>query len=260
MPARLLALSVALLALAVGATHVVGRLGHQPDTVRMAILYALPGAIFLCGRVAFPRRPIAPSLRDAGRRSPWIAAAIALDLAPIGLAYLAGALTLTYGDQTLAATRVTTALWALPLLVLVAFRFSERPLRATLYAAARTGAGPRAAWILTLLCGTALALPAVAPGFDFSERPFVVAALAVALCREVTATALFQGSGLVAAGIYRGVLAYVDGYVIHDWVSPLFPGANYVSSSDLFYLGRVAGPLAAALLLLVVLVRRKAPG
>ncbi len=75
--------------------------------------------------------PPAPGLRWS-RLLLWIGVAIAVDLAPIGIAYQLGWLTLTYGDQQLAATRAATALWALPLLVLLAVRFYERTLRGRL--------------------------------------------------------------------------------------------------------------------------------
>ena len=164
----------------------------------------------------------------------WIGVAIAVDLAPIGIGYRLGWLTFTYGDQQLAATRAMTALWALPLLVVLTMRFYERVLRGQLFAGALESWGAPAAWALTLLCGTALALPVVAPGFTFSEPAYVAAALVTALAREIGSTVLYRASGLVAAGLFRGTLLFVDFYLIADWLAPVFPSANYDTSGDSF--------------------------
>ncbi len=305
-----------LLDLAAGATWFAGRYGDgQPDALRLFLVWALPGLVFLCGLLtrerkarraaagALPQRlrlpgiplpalpppkpslPIpsalpSPSLTSGGTPAPaggaappapglrwtklllWIGVAIAVDLAPIGIAYQLGWLTLTYGDQQLAATRAATALWALPLLVLLAVRFYERTLRGRLFEEALAGWGAPAAWTLSLLCGTALALPAIAPGLSISEPAFVAAALVTALAREVGSTVLYRASGLVAAGIFRGTLLFVDFYLIADWLAPVFPSANYVTSGDAFYLLRAASPLVAALLLVRFLPARaaQAPG
>jgi hypothetical protein len=290
-------LAMLLLDLAAGATWFAGRYGHgQPDALRLFLVWALPGLVFVVGlltrakptavpggsggkgmpgRLRLPGIPLpalppakpvlplpaAPSAPAAGSDARpgsgprWsrllilLAVAIAVDLAPIGVGYRLGWLTFTYGDQQLAAHRATTALWALPLLVLLAIRFYERTLRGQLFRGACESWGVAAAWALTLLCGTALALPTVAPGFSWNEPAFVGAALATALAREVACTVLFRAAGLAAAGLYRGVLAFVDFYVIADWLAPVFPSANYVTSGDSFYLLRAASPLVAALLL-----------
>jgi len=257
-------LALLLLDLAAGAAWYAGRFGHgRPDALRLFLVWALPGLIFLCGMLTRPKRaahrgapavPAAlPVVSALGRRWStllvWIGVAIAVDLAPIAIGYRLGWLTFTYGDQHLAASRASTALWALPLLVLVAIRFYERTLRGQLYRLAEASWGPRAAWTLSLLCGTALALPALVPGFSMSAPDFVAAALVTAFAREVGCTVLYRASGLVAAGLYRGILAFVDFYLIADWLAPVFPSANYVSSVDSFYLLRAASPLVAALVL-----------
>ncbi len=296
-----------LLDLAVGATWFAGRYGSgKPDALRLFLVWALPGLVFLCGLLTQekkkrragpgelpprlrlpgiplaalpPAKPVLPTLSlpaaapAAGnvalsppapgargssglRLLPWIGVAIAVDLAPIGIGHRLGWLTFTYGDQQLAATRATTALWALPLLVVLAIRFYERVLRGQLYRSAEESWGTRAAWTLTLLCGTALALPTIAPGFSWSEPAFVAAALVTALAREISCTVLYRASGLAAAGLLRGVLTFVDFYLIADWLAPVFPSANYVTSGDSFYLLRAASPLVAALLLVRFLPAR----
>ena len=216
-----------------------------------------------------PPAPVALPATAAERAAPapgprwtklllWIGVAIAVDLAPIGIAYQLGWLTLTYGDQQLAATRATTVLWALPLLILLATRFYERTLRGRLFAEALESWGAPAAWTLSLLCGTALALPAIAPGLSLSAPAFVAAALVTALAREIGSTVLYRASGLLAAGLFRGTLLFVDFYLIADWLAPVFPSANYVTSGDAFYLLRAASPLVAALLLVRFLPARAA--
>lgn len=258
MTGRVTALALLLAALAAGAAWVAGGLAGKPDELRMALLWALPAAVFLCGRFTFGRGRAPHSFAAALRRLPWIAVAIGLDLAPIGAGFLLDWLTFTYGDQTLAATRARTALWALPLLVVVGIRFWEGTLRGALYEGAKANLGGRAAFALSLGAGVLLALPALAPGFVPLETPFFAAGVATALCRESVTLLLYRDAGLVAAGLYRGLLAYVDGYGIHDWSSPLFPSANYVTSTDQFYLLRVAGPLAALALIAFALRSRRA--
>jgi len=262
-------LALFLLDLAAGATWFAGRFdAGRPDALRLFLVWALPGLVFLCGMLTFAgRRPVpgpaqspAPGAVPPPRLAPgeglrlprllvWLGVAIAVDLAPIGIGYRLDWLTFTYGDQQLAATRVTTALWALPLLVLVAIRFYERTLRGGLFRSVQESWGTGTAWTLALLCGTALALPTIAPGFSFSEPTFVAAALVTAFAREIGCTVLYRASGLVAAGVYRGTLAFIDFYLIADWLAPVFPSANYVTSVDSFYLLRAASPLVAALLL-----------
>jgi hypothetical protein len=215
----------------------------------------LPPAAVSLPATAAQGGPAAPGPRWS-RLLLWIGVAIAVDLAPIGIAYQLGWLTLTYGDQQLAATRATTVLWALPLLILLATRFYERTLRGRLFEEARESWGAPAAWTLSLLCGTALALPAIAPGLSLSAPAFVAAALVTALAREIGSTVLYRASGLLAAGVFRGTLLFVDFYLIADWLAPVFPSANYVTSGDAFYLLRAASPLVAALLLVRFLPAR----
>jgi hypothetical protein len=288
-------LAMLLLDLAAGATWFAGRYGQgQPDALRLFLVWALPGLVFVCGlltrepkrterttaasalpgRLRLPGIPLpalpparpmlplpaavpasaAPPVAAAPAQPwskwlPWVGIAVAVDLAPIGIGYALGWLTLTYGDQQLAASRATTALWALPLLTMILVRFYERTLRGQLFRGAEASWGAAPAWGLTLLVGTALAVPAIAPGFSFSEPAFVAAALVTALAREIASLVLFRSAGLVAAGLFRGLLAFVDFYVIADWLAPVFPSANYVTSGDSFYFLRAASPLVAALLL-----------
>ena len=259
MKARLLLLAIAVAALAAGAAWVTGGLDGKPDEIRMAVAWGLPATLFLAARFTVGRLPAKLGWSSLLAALPWIGAALALDLAPIGLAYALDWLTLTYGDQALAASRATTALWALPLLVVVAVRFSEATLRDALYERSRGSFGEPVAWTLSIACGALLVLPVVAPGGEPLETPFLAAAAVTALARQVVAIALYRRSGLVACGLHAGFLAFFDAYGLGDWISPLFPSANYVSSTDAFYALRAAGPLAAAALLVAVLRRTSGP-
>lgn len=183
------------------------------------------------------------------RLSFWIALAVVLDLAPLGIGFEAGWLTFTLGDAQPFSSRLMTAFWAWPLLVMVAIRFSERTLRGQLFGGLAEGWGAAGAWALTLLCGTALALPAIAPGFAFGAPLVVAAGLATALGREIGATVLYRASGLMAAGLFRGTLVFLDFFLVADWLHPVFPSADYSSSAGTFHLLRAASPLVAALLL-----------
>jgi hypothetical protein len=279
---RAVVLALLLVDLAAGATWFAGRYGGgRPEALRLFLVWALPGLVFLCGMLTLGRRevakravpaasPVAPPTSSPASLAPqparswpfllaWIGAAIAVDLGPIAIGHRLGWLTWTNGDPQLAASRAVTAFWALPLLALVSIRFYERTLRGQLFRRAREIWGSPAAWTLTVLCGTALALPAIAPGFSLPGTGFAAAALVTAGAREVGCTVLYRASGLVAAGLYRGALAFVDFYVIADRLAPAFPSANYVASGDSFYLLRAASPLLAALLLARVLGVKRGP-
>ena len=257
MKPRIVLLALVVVALAAGAAWVAGGLDGKPDPLRLAVVWALPAALFVAARFTVGRLAPKSGWSSLVATLPWIGAALALDLAPIGIGYALDWLTFTYGDQALAAGRVTTALWALPLLVLVAIRFSEGTLRDALHGHARPLFGEGAAWLLSAIPGALLVLPLVAPGGALLETPYVAAVGLGAVARELSAIALYRRSGIIASGIHRGVLAYFEGYALGDWASPLFPSANYVSSTDAFYALRAAGPLAAAALLLVALRRRE---
>lgn len=179
----------------------------------------------------------------------WMAVAWAIEFAPLGIGFQAGWLTFTFGEGRPVTAQLTTALWALPLLALVAIRFTERTLRGQLFRGLAETWGAPGAWGLTLLCGTALALPAIAPGFTFGAPLVVAAGLAMALGREIGATVLYRASGLVAAGIYRGTLIYLDLFLVADGLQPVFASSSYSTGAGTYQLLRAAAPLLAALLL-----------
>lgn len=286
-----------LLDVAAGATWFAGRYGvERAEGLRLFLLWALPGLVYLCGlltREPKPRaapasglpprlrlpgiplpalppvkpvlplptpakglpaaeasRPAAPVARASGPRLLfWMALAVVLDLAPLIVSFEAGWLTFALGDPRPLASRLMTALWAWPLLAMVAIRFYEGTLRGQLFRGLAEGWGTTGAWVLTLLCGTALALPALAPGFAFGAPLVVAAGLATAFGREIGSIVLYRASGLMAAGLYRGTLVFLDFFVVADWLQPVFPSAEHVQSAGTFHLLRAASPLVAALLL-----------
>lgn len=251
-------------ALAAGAVAVAGRLlaAGRPDELRVALVWGLPAVLFLGGHFLFRGAAPAPAPAPAPRRAlVWLAAAVGGELLPLGLALAAGWATLAEGDSALAAHRGSTVLWALPLLLFVGYRFWERTLRGQLYEQAAAGFGERAAWSLAVVSGTLLALPAIAPGLASPSRAYLVAALLLAVSREALTTALYRGCGLLGAGLYRGLFACLDGYLLNDWLAPVVPGTTYLVASDAVRFLRVAGPAAVALLLVHSLRRSPAtPG
>ncbi|MEZ5312937.1 MAG: hypothetical protein R2862_04390 [Thermoanaerobaculia bacterium] len=249
-------------ALAAGAVAVAGRLlaAGRPDELRVALVWACRRSSSLAATSLFRSAAPAPA-RARGRVLFWLAAAVAGELLPLGLALVAGWATLAEGDSALAAHRGSTLLWALPLLLFVGYRFWERTLRGQLYEQAAAGFGERAAWSLAVVSGTLLALPAIAPGLASPSRAYLVAALLLAVSREALTTALYRGCGLLGAGLYRGLFACLDGYLLNDWLAPVVPGTTYLVASDAVRFLRVAGPAAVALLLVHSLRRSPAtPG
>jgi hypothetical protein len=290
-------LAMLLLDVAAGATWFAGRYGvERAEGLRLFLLWALPGLVYLCGlltrepkpraapagglpprlrlpgiplpalppvKPVLPRptpakglpaaeasRPAAPVAQASGPRLLfWMALAVVLDLAPLIVGFEAGWLTFALGDPRPLASRLMTALWAWPLLAMVAIRFYEGTLRGQLFRGLAEGWGATGAWALTLLCGTALALPALAPGFAFGAPLVVAAGLATAFGREIGSIVLYRASGLMAAGLYRGTLVFLDFFVVADWLQPVFPSAEHVQSAGTFHLLRAASPLVAALLL-----------
>ena len=277
-----------LLDLAAGATWFAGRYGDgQPDALRLFLIWALPGFIFLCGLLTrekkprrtaggpqpaglrlpgiplpvlpparpvlpVPRLPIAATTAGAtgnvslppasgprwSRLLVWIGVAVAVDLAPFGIADRLGWLTFTFGEATALSNRLTTTLWMLPLLVVVSIRFSERTLRGQLFVGLSQGWGPPRRLDADAALRHGARSPAAAPGFAFVVPGAAAAALVTALGREIGSIVLFRASGLVAAGLFRGSLVFCDFFLIADWLRPAFPSAAY--SLEYRYLPPVA--------------------
>jgi len=249
---QLALLLVALATLATFAAGMVPAVLLRP--ARIGLLLGLPLVAGAVASVLLPRsaKRLGRSARVRGtaRFHLVLAGALALDLGAVGIAYALDWATLTYGDQALQAWKLVAVPIALPFTIAAATLGAEWALHARLWEVVSRENGARRATVLAIACGVALAVPALAPGFRVEKDAFLVAGLAIALLRETTTLALFRRGGLFVAGAYRGTLMAIDGVGLGDWFAFYFPVANYVSSAPGFYVLRVAGPLAALLLVL----------
>jgi hypothetical protein len=242
--ARLLAIVYVVLGAALAAA-----LGEAPKGAlgRYLLVFGLPAlvaflALAVLGAGAWRRRPDRPSRPGWARLLVLAGMVVACDLAPIGLGYLLGWVTFTYGDQRLEATKFWLPIW-LPVCLAAGIWGWELGLHQGLY---RAWAARGRAWVaggVSVLAGLALALAFVLPGLTIPDPAFAAAALATAGAREVVFLLFYRASGLLVAGLLRGLLLFVDAFVINDWFGAFFPMANYVSSDPIFYLLRAGGPL-----------------
>ena len=261
---RARALAVVLVALAAAATWLCGL---TPPAwgwpARLALLFVLPFAASVAATLLLPREPArqGASVKVLGtaRFLPIVGAAILLDLGAIGAGYALGFVTFTYGDQSLEAHKLLAVPLALPFTVAASTLGTEWALRARLFDAPRRAGQPGEGALLSIAAGTALALPALAPGFEIADGAFFAGGVAVALLREALALALFRGGGLFVAGAWRGALVAVEAFGLGDWNAFYFPMANYVTSDPRFYWIRAAGPLAAFALVALFARRRNEP-
>jgi hypothetical protein len=258
---RVRQLAFVLVALGLAATAAAGA---APPTwrwpARLALLFGLPLAASVAASLLLPRERgregSSARVAGTGRLHAVIAAAILIDLAPIGIGYLLGWTTFTFGEQALEARKLLAVPLALPFTIAAATLGTEWALRARLYeAGARAGDAATAAR-LSIVAGTALAMPFFAPGFEAASMGVLVSWCAISILREATSLALFRAGGLLPVGAWRGSLAAIEAFGLADWSLYHFPMANYVSSEPAFDLLRVAGP-AAALALVVVAARRR---
>ncbi len=208
-----------------------------------------------------PRGREASTARVAGtgRLHGWIAAAIALDLAPIGLAVALGWTALALGDPMQVARRVLLFLLVLPFAIAAATLGGEWALHARLLAPAERAGRPGEGVLLALAAGLALALPVLSPGLRVPVVDLALAAAGVVLLREAAAIVLFRAGGLLPAGAWRGTLAAVDALLLADWS----PWRAWIEAPAAVAAGfaplRLLGP-AAALALLALAARRRAAG
>lgn len=186
------------------------------------------------------------------RLAPWLLAAVVADFSFLGAGHLLGWVTFTFGDQGFSGHPARTLLWGLPLCLLIAILGWEWTLRGTLLTAWAEGMPRPFAVLLSTVSGVLLAAPLIVPGLEVPDPHYVLAAFLTAACREVSFALVFlSGAGLVAAGLYRGLLLYLDAFAINDWYSVHFPAANFTSSEPAFYLLRsMSAVLSAALVAL----------
>jgi hypothetical protein len=244
---RVVVLALVLVALGIGVAWLTGSVGAANRVaLRWLVLLGLPILVGLLGVALVPRPNLAMLSFD--RRLALLAGAlVVVDLLPIGAGFLLHQVTFTYGDQTLAAGRILAVVIGLPALVAVTIVGWERGLRERLCGGAAASGAPSWGAVLSIGAGVALSLVAFAPGFEPMDRSFAAAACGTALVREATAVRLWRAGGRSLSGLYRGVLAGIEGLVIADWASFWFPSANFVSSDPVFTWLRVAGPAVGLL-------------
>ncbi len=257
---RVLLLALILVALGVGAAALAGEVGAASrGALRWLALLGLPLLVGLAGVLVVPR-PRSPGPPGAPRSALLAAALVLLDLAPIGAGFLLHQVTFTYGDQTLAAGRLVAIAVGLPLVVAVTIAGWERGLRERLYGGALAAGSPLWGAVASVVAGVALSLVVFVPGFEAMDRAFAAAAGGTAILREATAVRLWRSGGRAVSGLYRGLLAGVEGLLLADWASFWFPVGNFVSSDEGFAWLRVAGPAAALACALVATRRSSARG
>jgi hypothetical protein len=219
---------------------------------RAALLLALPLAVGAAGtllverrrRRPFPAEVAVPSLKYL----PFVLVLLALDIAPVAFGAMAGQFAFVEGAATLSGLRAVAILFGLPAVIFVWTVGWEWGLRARLYAPWADAGRPRRAFALSVIAGTALSLPALAPGFAAPERNFVLAGLVAAAVREAIAVRLFRRAGMLLSGTFRGLAAGFEALVAADRMSYWAPIAGYFAVVPEAQWLRLAGPLAAAVL------------
>ncbi len=229
-----------------------GGLGGQ-QIYRLLVTWGVPAAAALLAALFSlqgPRGLLFPGApRTMRRLLPWCLAALVLDFSFLGAGHLLGWVTFTHGDQGYSGHPARTVLWALPLCLVVGVFGWEWALRRTLFVSWARYSGRSIALLISCAVGVALAAPAILPGLMVPDPAYAAAAFVVVACREISCALIFaSGAGLPAAGIYRGLFAYLDAFVINDWYSVQFPAANYTTSEPMFYVLRAAAAVLSAAL------------
>jgi len=216
---------------------------------RHLALWGLPIAAALIATAMTPGRRRgalfggAPALL---RLFPWCALALVVDYAFLGAGHLLGWITFTYGDQGLSGHPFRAMMWGLPLCLALGVLGWEWALRRTLYVSWTGHVSRPVALAISCGVGLALAAPSIVPGLSVPDASFVAASFLVVACREVSFGLIFaSGAGLPAAGLYRGLLLYIDAFLIADWYCVWFPLANFTTSEPEFYVVRGATAILA---------------
>ncbi len=260
---RTVLLTIFLIALGVGLTlpQTAARLGDV-DIYRHAVLWGIPAAALVLSLVLHPRltKPANDLPGPVARRFALLAVAVlafGADQSFLGISYWTGWATFTSGAQ---GKPMITALWALPLCLILGIWGWERALRGSVYTGWRRRLERPGAIAASAAVGLALSLPSILPGGEVRDPAFVGASVVAALCREVCFALLFsRGGGLLVAGLYRGALYFAEAFVVHDWNSLFFPSFNYVTSGVAFYAVRAASALLALGVVAVMTRRRPEP-
>jgi hypothetical protein len=227
------------------------------DTYRHVVLWGVPAAALVLSILLRPRlfRPEGDGPGPLPRRLVLLAVAVlafAADQSFLGVSSWTGWATFTFSDREMGQGHLAlTAAWALPLCLILGIWGWERALRGAVYTGWRPVLPRATAIAVSALAGLALALPQILPG-EVRDPAFVGASVVTVLCREVSLALLFtRGGGLLVAGLYRGLLTFLEAFVVHDWNSLYFPAYSYVTSGVPFYAVRAA---SAVLGLIVVAV------
>ena len=235
----------------------------DPDAYRRAVLWGVPVAALVLSILVRPRlpRPEGEGPGPLPRRLVLLAVAalaFAADQGFLGLSSWTGWATFTVSDREMGAGQLAlTAAWALPVCLVLGIWGWERALRGAVYSGWRQAlpGAAGAAFALSAVAGLALSLAPILPGGEVRDPAFVGASLVTVLCREISLALLFaRGGGLLVAGLYRGALAFVEAFVVHDWYSLYFPAYSYVTSGLPFYAARAASALLG-LIVVAVLTR-----
>lgn len=238
------------------------------EDYRTVVLWGIPAIALVLSIVFFPRlkRPADDEPSGPARRRLLLlagcAAALVADQSFLAFGYLTDWATFTSATQEPPAGQLAvTALWALPLCLILGIWGWERALRGAVYTGWRRRLPAPAALAISVLAGLILALPPILPVGEVRDLPFVAAALTAVLCREISFALVFaQGGGLLAAGLYRGLLWFVEAFVVNDWYSLYFPSSSYVAGDPLFYMARaVSALLGLALIVAVARPGRRPP-
>jgi len=232
----------------------------QIEDYRNIVLWGIPVVALVLSIVFFPRLapPAGESPAGPARQRLLLLAgcaiALVLDQSFLAFGYLTDWATFTSGSQGEPLRQLgRTAPWALPLCVVLGIWGWERALRGAVYTGWRRRLPAPAALAISILTGLALALPPILPVGEIRDLPFVAAALTAALCRETSFALLFsRGGGLLVAGLYRGLLWFVEAFVVTDWYRLYFPAYNYVAGTPLFYAVRAASALLGLAVIVTV--------
>ena len=227
------------------------RLAGGAGVYRLIVLWALPvAAALIAAAFTIGRRRgflFGGSPATLRRLAPWCALALAADYSFLGIGHVLGFITFTYGDQGLSGHPFRAMAWGLPLCLALGVFGWEWTLRRTLYLSWIGHVARPAALLISCAVGVALAAPSITPGLEIPDTAYVAAAFLVVACREISCGLIFaSGAGLPAAGLYRGLLIYMDAFLIADWYSASFPMANFTTSEPVFYLVRGATAIFAA--------------
>jgi hypothetical protein len=245
-------LTVALLLLALAAAAVVGRAPHGGSAaVRWALLLLLPLAV---GALATlfeppPRSPRFPASvpMPTPVHLPLVLALLACDLGGLAAALAGRWATAVPGDTLFVRLWPVTLGVGLPAVIGAMTLGWEWGLRQRLYGSLAAIGRPRGGALLSIVAGSALALPVIAPGLARPALETALALVAVAALREATALRLYRRAGILLSGSYRGAVAALDALLVADAATLWLPALTYEPTASARWL-RAAGPLAALLL------------